>query len=390
MTTTEVAPTIRPFTIEVPGADIDDLNSRLDRIRWPNVPDGTDGHGFALSEVRALVDRWRHTFDWRSVEARLNELNHLMIDVDGVAMHAVHERAAEASDRLPVVLLHGWPDSFVGMIDVMNALVEAGHDVIVPSLLGYGFSGQPAGPLAVETIAAAVDTVVDRLGYDRYAVHGGDWGSAVAEHLALTRPERVGAIHLLDVPYYHMFLVDTAEATDDAERAYLEAAADWGDTSGYLAIQSTQPLTLAYGLSDSPVGLLAWIGEKYSAWTDRAPDPDAVLTLASLYWFTNTIWSSTRLYAEGMTSWDDEDSESESDWSTPAVVVPAAFALFPADITIAPRTFAERFFTDIRRYSVMPSGGHFAAREQPQAVAAEIVAFLSGVAAAADGSAAAG
>ena len=134
-------------------------------------------------------------------------------------------------------------------------------------------------------------------------------GSALAEQLALSRPERVAAVHLLDVPYHHQFMVDTQDAKDDAERAFLTAVEDWGDTAGYVAIQSTQPLTLGYGLADSPAGLLSWIGEKYTAWTDRQPDPDDVLTQASIYWFTNTIYSSMRLYAEGMDAWDADGTD---------------------------------------------------------------------------------
>ena len=291
------------FEISTPQDQIDDLQHRLAQTRFPNVPNVPDGSGkgFSLRRVRDLVERWRSGYDWRAVERQLNELHHELVDVGGDVVHVVHERGG---DRLPVVLLHGWPDSFFGMHRLLPALTAAGHDVVVPSLPGYGFSAQPDREISVEQVATTIDAVLHELGHQRYAVHGGDWGGAVAEQLALSRPERVAAVHLLDVPYHHQFMVDKEDAKDDAERAFLTAAEDWGDTGGYVAIQSTQPLTLGYGLADSPAGLLAWIGEKYAAWTDREPDPDDVLTQASIYWFTNTIYSSMRLYAEGMDAWD--------------------------------------------------------------------------------------
>lgn len=345
----------QPFTIAIPQDQLDQLRERLARTRFPNVPCGAEGSGFPVARVRELVEHWRGSFDWRAVEARLNALNQRVITVDGLALHVVHERGG---DRLPVVVLHGWPDTFFGVHQLIPPLTAAGHDVIVPSLPGYGFSGQTSEPMSVEAVATTIDTAVGRLGYQRYAVHGGDWGSAVAEQLALTRPDRVAAVHLLDVPYHHQFSIDKEEAKTEAERAFLAGSQDWdwGGKGGYAAIQSTQPLTLSYGLADSPAGLLAWIGEKYSAWTDREPDAVDVLTQASIYWFTNTICSSMRLYAEGMDAWDgDETDHSPGETSEPTVsapwpasvcAVPAGFALHPADLGTPPRVFAERFFSD--------------------------------------------
>lgn len=373
------------YTISVPQQKLDDLHDRLARTRYPNVPPGADGHGLALDRVVELVEAWQR-FDWRAVEDRLNRYPQRIVDVDGVPIHLLH---APGSGGLPIVLLHGWADSFFGLLGLVEPLIAAGHDVVVPSLPGYGFSGQPEEKLTVPKVAEIVDAAVGQLGIERYAVHGGDWGSAVAEQLALAHTDHVAAIHLNDVPYYHQFMVDPSEATDEAERSFLAGNADWGDKGGYVGIQSTQPLTLAYGLADSPVGLLAWVGEKMHAWTDRQPLVDDVLTQVSIYWFGNTIWSSMRLYAESMDDWD-----GDGDWATgssdgawgdgddagaswlPQVTIPAAFALHPSDISTPPRVFAERFFTDIRRFSLMPAGGHFAAREEPAALAAEIVDFL--------------
>lgn len=393
------------YQIFVRQSDIDDLRARLARTRLPNVPEAANGHGFPLTTMTALLAKWRE-FDWRAVERRLNELPQQILEIDGVPVHVVVERAERDSDALPVVLLHGWPDTFFGVHRLIAPLVAAGHDVIVPSLPGYAFSGQSAAAMTTASIAETIDTVVRKLGIERYAVQGGDWGGAIAEQLALTRPERIAAIHLTDVPFHHQFMIEKSDASDDAEREFLESNEDWGAEGGYAAIQSTQPLTLAYGLADSPAGLLAWIGEKYAAWTDREPDVDDVLTQASIYWFSNTIWSSMRLYAEGANGWDDvhdtqswggdfegveplgragsdignewgQAGDAESAWTAPVCAIPAGFAMFPADINPAPRVFAERFFSDIRRFSLMPAGGHFAAREEPAALAFEIIQFLA-------------
>lgn len=375
--------------IAIPQSELDDLSDRIRRTRLPRVPDGHVGNGFPIRTVRELLHAWE-TFDWRTVEARLNRFEHHLITVDEVPIHVMR---AHGGDHVPVVLIHGWADSIVGMTSLVEPLTAAGHDVIIPSPPGYPLSGQPSVEMSAESSAAAIASAIAALGVERNAVHGGDWGSALAEQLALNFSDRVVGIHLTDPGYHHMFAVEPEEAADDAERAFLAGRDSFDEGSGYIAVQSTQPLTLAYGLADSPVGLLAWLAEKRWAWTDRAPKTEDVLALATLTWCTNSIYSSMRLYAEGMGDWSEDDGSGwEQDgaaewtsgdggdgggWESPVCSVPAAFAIMPRDIMQPPRVFCERFFSDIRRFTLMPAGGHYAAADEPQALAAEIVAFLA-------------
>ncbi|MGH8775088.1 MAG: epoxide hydrolase family protein [Jiangellaceae bacterium] len=391
-TSQEEAIMSQTFTIDVPQTELDDLRDRLARVRWPNTTDdASDQHGVPVDLVRRLVEHWRDGYDWRRHEADLNRMAHGIREVRGLRIHHLHERA-DRGGRVPAVLLHGWPDSFYRYHLVVPRLVAAGHDVVVPSLPGYTFSDQPDGPMTVEDVAEVVHELVVGLGYDRYAAHGGDWGSAIAERLALTYSEAVLALHLTDVPYQHQFMLDRAEISD-AERAFLEAGDAWAEKASYFTVQSSDPTTLAYGLSDSPVGLAAWLLDKFRAWSDREPDLDQAITQVMLYWHTNTIRSSMRLYAEGLGSWDDDatwgEGESEGldadswsgqhdarDWAGDVVSVPSAFALFPHDIGVPPREYAERFFA-VERFTLMPRGGHFGALEEPELLAEDLIAFLA-------------
>lgn len=361
------------FRIDIPQADLQDLQDRLARVRFPNVVDQTE-----TELTRRLVERWRDGFDWRAVETRLNQLDQRISTVDGVDLHHIVYPAAGQGPA--VLLLHGWPDSFLRYQRLAPLLAAAGHEVVVPSLPGFGFSAQPEGEISDDLVAGLLHQLMTGLGHQRYAVHGGDWGSAIAEALATTHPAAVAALHLVDVPYTHQFGVDREDASE-AETAFLDAAEAWAAQATYVAVQSAEPTLLSYALADSPVGLAAWMADKYRTWTDREPDLDDVLAQVSLYWHTNTIRSSMRLYSEGMGSWDDSDGEpaASEPWSGAGPLqVPTAFALFPADIGVPPREFAERFF-DVQRFTLMPRGGHFGAMEEPQALADDMIAFLSTV-----------
>ncbi len=387
---------IRPFRIEVPQADLDDLNRRLRDTRWPNEVDA-DGweRGTELAFMRRLTGYWLEGYDWRAAEARLNRFSHHLARVRGLDVHFIRERA-QGPDAVPILLLHGWADSFYRYVHLIDRLAgggdgrEAIFDVVVPSLPGFGFSSQPESEgLTAELAAEAVGELMAGLGYDRYIVHGGDWGSAVAQEIARNHPERVAGLHLTDVPYPNLFMVDPEEASA-AEKETLEGFAAWGqEAGGYVAIQSTKPLTLSYGLSDSPVGLAAWLIEHFQRLSDAMPRDDDLLTNVMLYWISGSIRSSIRYYNEGMGGdWGDESGgdwggdESGGDWDgggdgggwDPKVEVPTAFALFPRDIVRPPRELAERFF-DVRRFIEMPRGGHFAALEEPDLLANDIRAF---------------
>ncbi|HST67609.1 MAG TPA: epoxide hydrolase, partial [Mycobacteriales bacterium] len=316
---------MEPFRIDVPDAVLDDLRDRLLRTRWPAEIKGVGwDRGTDPAYLRDLVAYWADGFDWRAQEARMNELPQFRAD----GLHFVHQ----AGEGLPVLLLHGWPDSFLRYEKVLPLL--AGRPVVVPSLPGYGFSDPPAEPGQVtrSAMAARMATLMESLGYDRYAVSGGDIGNGTAEALAGAHPDRVAGLHLTDLALWHLTGLDPTTLSGP-ERDYLAAAAAWARTDGaYLQLQATRQLTAAYGLTDSPAGLAGWIVEKLRAWSDGFPfSRDEVLTHVTLYWVTNTIGSSFGPYAE-------RETVAPFD----RVTVPAAVSQFAFDTLHAPREYAER------------------------------------------------
>lgn len=390
-------PESQAFTIAVTDVELADLRTRLEQIRWPDVldEDATSG-GLSVSQARRLVDRWLNGYDYRIEEERLNRLNHRTPVLAGRTVHFLHHPAtsptsehSNGSTSLPIVLLHGWPDGFTRFERIVPLLTAAGHDVIVPSLPGFLFSEQPApGHASAKSVADVVHDLVSGLGYHRYAVHGGDWGGTVAEQLAIAHPEAVAALHLTDVPFAHHFMLDRSEVSE-TEKAFLEHGDAWAESASYWNVQSNDPTTLCFGLADSPLALATWLLDKYTAWTDREPDLDAVITLTALYWHTHSIAGSLRLYSDGLGSWDEPDQspagagteqawptpDSDTDWSNEGPTAPTAFAVFPADISVPPREYAERFFA-VERFTLMPRGGHFGAQEEPQLLADDLIAFL--------------
>jgi pimeloyl-ACP methyl ester carboxylesterase len=353
-----------PYTIDVPDEVLDDLRSRLARTRWPAEVEGVGwSRGTDPSYLRDLVAYWADGFDWRTQEAELNTLPHFKAD----ALHFVHQRSAD-DGALPLLLVHGWPDSFLRFRRVLPLLT--GFHLVVPSLPGYGFSAAPTEPghATRGAMAERLAGLMAALGYERYAVSGGDIGSATVETLAAAHPDRVVGLHLTDVPLWHLTGVDPASVTA-AERDYLATAADWQRREGaYLQLQSTKPATAAYGLTDSPAGLAAWIVEKLRSWSDdfaAAFPPDELLTHLTLYWVTNTIGSSFGPYVER-----------EATAPHGRVPVPAAISQFPADTLHAPRSYAERFL-DVRQWREHTRGGHFAALEAPDLFATDLHDFLT-------------
>ena len=407
----------------VPQTALDELHGRLDAVRWPQVVDeSAAGHGFPMATTRRLAGHWRTSFDWRGVEAELDRLGQQLVTMpDGRQLHFMHAKAASATG-MPVLLVHGWPDSSLRFTKLIPLLTAAGHDVVVPTIPGYGFSDQPTAEMSPALVAEDLSWLMTELGYARYAAHGGDWGSAIATALATAHPESVAALHLTDVPWDKTFSVDREQASP-VEQVYLDAATKWGEGQTYLLANTTNPDTIAVALSDSPVGLLAWIAEMYQDWSEDPISDDDVLALVSLLWLTNSVRSSMRLYSEPAGAWD-EDAWGEESWADSAdrgdgdtewgnadaaesgeagevsgdtgegsesgesgwqcgwdvgqVEVPTGFALFPKDLAgVPPREFAERFFA-VERFTVMPRGGHFAALEQPDLLAEDLIAFLAG------------
>ena len=367
--------------LDVSEAELDDLRARLRGTRWatPWPLSGWDA-GVDGGELRRLADYWASTYDWRKHEAAINALPSRFADVGGLTVHYLRFDAERAG--APAVLLaNGWPSSFLeltGLAERLSAPSRYGGDpqaaftVVVPSLPGFGFSPQrPALGGRLQTHDIWHRLMHDELGFERYGAHGSDIGSGEVSRLGQSYPEAVAGIHVLDVEAPLAY--DPAELTAE-ERAYLDAQDAWAVAErGYSHEQQTRPMTLAQGLSDSPSGLLAWILEKYRAWSDCGGDvttrfdEDFLLTQASLYWFTNTISTSFRPYYE---------RHHQLGLPFEGVVVPTAYARFPADLGgLPPRSWIERSY-NLSRYTVMPRGGHFAALEEPDLLAADITAFL--------------
>jgi pimeloyl-ACP methyl ester carboxylesterase len=373
-----------PFRIEIPDSVLNDLRDRIRRTRWPDQAAGIGWEaGSDLATVRALLARWGDVdgFDWRLEEERLNVFPHFVADVEGLRVHFLHERG-EASGSLPLVLTHGWPGTFVEMTRLLPLLTrpsehggraEDAFDVVVPSLPGFGFSGIPREPGMTKTRIARMWAALMRgLGYERFGARGGDIGAGVTTWLAVDHPDRVAGIHLSDVVRPN---VAAGPEPTAAERRFLEEERAWIATEGgYDHIQATKPQSLAYGLMDSPAGLAGWLLEKYRSWSDchgnlqARYSQDDLLTVLTIYWATGTIHSANRLYF-------DRDREPRSLAPGQRVPVPAGFTMFPGDIDHPPREFAERAY-DVRRWSEMPRGGHFAAWEEPELLAQELREFF--------------
>jgi microsomal epoxide hydrolase len=375
---------IRPFRVEVPQDDLDDLRERLARTRWADEVEGAGwDYGTSLGYLRELTDYWREGFDWRAQEEAINRFTNFRATIGGFGLHFIHERG-KGPDPLPILLAHGWPDSFYRFHKLIPLLTDPGShggdpadsfDVVVPSLPGYGFSDRPTdrGMTGERVTGLFHGLMTEALGYQRFAAHGGDIGSGLTEMLARKHAASLAGIHLTDVPYSHMFTM-TPDDLSGAEREYLAAGQRWLMQEGaYAMVQSTRPQTLAYGLNDSPAGLAAWIVEKFRAWSDCGGDveerftKDELLTNVTIYWATQTIRSSFLPYYEG------QGDPSGGAW--PRVEVPTGVAIFPKDIVPAPRDYGERIF-DVRRWTEMPRGGHFAAMEEPELLAEDLRAFF--------------
>jgi pimeloyl-ACP methyl ester carboxylesterase len=381
--------TIDKFLIDVPQQTLDDLKARVTRTRWPEEIDDGWTFGTDRAQLRGLVEHWTGGFDWRREEIEMNRFAHFRADVKGRRVHFIHERGV--GDRpLPIVLTHGYPDSFLRFAKIIPMLTHPelhgadpgdAFDVVVPSLPGFGFSDRPAKPGAIFHVGDLWHALMtEGLGYQRFAAHGGDWGSTVTEQLARSHAQSLVGVHLTDVPFWHLF--QKPKDLSHGEQRYLDATAKWQQTDGaYALIQGTRPYTLARGLNDSPVGLASWIVDKFHAWSDCGGDletsftKDELLTNVTLYWVTETIGSSFLPYADfvnaGALTWT---IEAVKQW-TGSTSVPAAFAMFPKDISHPPREWASRFF-NVQRWTEMPRGGHFAALEQPELLVDDIRSFF--------------
>jgi len=377
---------IRPFRIEIPQAELDDLRDRLARTRWPDeLPGAGWDYGIPLGYLRELADHWRTAYDWREHEARLNAFPQFTTTIDGANLHFLHVRSPEP-DALPLIVTHGWPGSVVEFMRVLGPLTDPrahGGDpadafhVVAPSIPGFGFSGPtPERGWNIARVTRAFAELMERLGYQRYGAQGGDFGAIISPDLGRVAPDRVVGVHVnaASVGFIPMGPVDEAELAtfSDVERARLGLLRNFRTEEwGYNAIQSTRPQTLAYGLTDSPAGQLAWIAEKFRMWTDPsaelpddAVDRDHLLTNVSVYWLTGTAGSSARLYHEN----------AHGGWAPPLrSPVPTGVAAFAQDPAI--RRYAEQANT-IVHWSDFDCGGHFAAMETPDLLVDDVREFF--------------
>ncbi|MBI1850892.1 MAG: alpha/beta fold hydrolase [Planctomycetes bacterium] len=373
---------VEPFRVAVREDVLDDLQERLRRTRWPDEIRGAGREqGIELHLVKRLVDRWRGEFDWRAIEASLNEFSHHRAQIDGQWIHFVRARGV-GPRPFPLIVTHGWPGSFLEMLDIVPLLADPGahggdptdaFDVIVPSIPGFGFSDRPTEPgTGPERVAELWHALMTGLGYSRFGAQGGDFGASIATWLALRHADSLAAIHLNYVPgSYEPWLGAGSRPLDDDERRFLADRDRWLDASGgYAHVQRTTPQTLAYATNDSPAGLAAWIVEKFRDWSDcdgdveRRFSPDALLANVTLYWVTQTAGSSFRFYGESSRR-PLHLREGER------VRVPTAIARFPKEEPFPCRGFVERGY-DVARWTEMPRGGHFAAMEEPELLAEDV------------------
>ncbi len=377
--------TLHPFTIHVPESALQDLRRRLQSIRWPAVIDAAGWQdGTSLAFLRRLTEHWCHRFDWRAQEARLNRLPQFRMTSAEATIHFLHQ-PGHGPDPLPLVLTHGWPGSFIEMERLIPLLADPGASggdpadafhVVVPSLPGYGFSPAPSHPgVGAREIARLWHDLMRALGYERFGAQGGDLGAGVSMWLARQFPGAVRGIHLNYIPASFRPALDDATPLSDAEQDFQSRAAAWALEEGaYAALHATKPQTLAFALADSPVGLAAWIAEKFRSWSDcggeieRILPLDALLTDISLYWFGGDIAAALRLYKENR---QQKLIFAPDERVTP----PLGVALFPHELPMPPRSWLARVF-DVRRWTHMPAGGHFAALEQPERLAEDIRAFF--------------
>ncbi len=378
-------PRVVPFSLPYSQTDVDDLRHRLSRTRWPDeIADAGWSQGFPRETLRELCAYWQDGFDWQARLAHASAFPHFRFQADELAIHFMHARG-KGPAPLPLILTHGWPGSFLEMLQILPPLTDpAAHggdakdafDVVVPSLPGFGYSDKPSRPgMNGYRVAGIWVELMRALGYERFGAQGGDIGSMVSTALGLRHREHVVGIHLNYVPGSYRPWLAPGAALSSAEQAFLDAGARWRDENGaYAHIQGTRPQTLAYGVNDSPAGLAAWLLEKYREWSDSggdlygAFDRDELLTQVTLYWMTQSAGSSFRMYYENRRA-PLQLAEGER------VQPPCGFAVFPREILWPPREWVDRGY-NVQRWTAMPRGGHFAAAEQPQLLAEDIRSFF--------------
>lgn len=382
---------VRPYRIEVPQAQLDDLRRRIAATRWPDKETVADAsQGVQLARLKALVDYWGNGYDWRKAEAKLNALPQFVTHIDGVDIQFIHVRSRQPH-AMPLILTHGWPGSPLEFLKTIGPLTdptahggkaEDAFDVVIPAIPGHGFSGKPTelgwNP---DRVARAWDVLMKRLGYRQYVSQGGDHGSVISDALGRLAPPGLLAIHLNMPATIPAELVKPINSGDpapsglsaDERAAYQALSTFFGRNAAYGAMMVTRPQTIGYSLADSPAGMAAWMYEKFAAWTDSGGEPERVLSRdemlddISLYWLTNTGASSSRFYWE-----NNNNNFSAAAQKTAQIKVPVAISVFPGEIYRAPKSWAQRAYPSLDYFHAVGKGGHFAAWEQPQLFSEEL------------------
>jgi pimeloyl-ACP methyl ester carboxylesterase len=390
---------IRPFRVHVPQAEIVDLRLRVAATRWPDKETVADqSQGVQLATMKELVRYWGTEYDWRKAEAKLNALPQFVMNIDGLDIHFIHVRSKN-SNALPLIVTHGWPGSVIEQLKIVGPLTdptayggqpEDAFDLVIPSIPGYGFSSKPTGTgWNADRIARAWAELMQRLGYTRYVAQGGDWGSPISSAMARQAPAGLLGIHInlpATIPPDVAAVLASGGSTPTGLSKKERAAFDSLDTfnkkdRAYAAIMGTRPQTVGYGLTDSPIGLAAWmLGHPgFAPWTssssdsEKSPTKDEVLDDITLYWLTNSAVSSARLYWENKNSILNAVAQ-----KTEEISLPVAITVFPGEIYRAPQTWAQRAYRNLIYFHEADKGGHFAAWEQPQLFSEEIrAAFRS-------------
>jgi pimeloyl-ACP methyl ester carboxylesterase len=371
---------VKKIEIELAQSFIDDLKARLKLTRWPDeIENSAWAHGASLSYMKELSDYWINYFDWRKTERDINSYGNYIAMIDGYKIHFLHIKG-KGEKCVPIILTHGWPSSFLEWMKIIPLLTEnekLSFDLVIPSMLGYGFSQKVTEPgCNVSFMADLWHKLMIELGYEKYGVHGGDFGAGVSTAISMKYPDNVIGLHLNYIPGNYVPVMGENEEFTKEENEYLDSEEEWySREGGYSLEQNTKPLTLAYGLNDSPMGLCAWIVEKMYGWTNcrgyigNVFSKDELLSNVTLYWVTETIHSSIRLYSENKTNPLIIGKDS-------FIKIPTGIAHFRYEEPFPPRNFIERGY-NIQHWTDFPEGGHFPAIEKPEELAEDIISFFS-------------
>lgn len=371
---------IKKIEIQLAQSHLDILKSKLKLTRWPDEIEGSGWtYGASLSYMQELAEYWINYFDWRKTEREINQYGNFIAQIDGYKIHFLHIKG-KGEKSIPLIITHGWPSSFLEMLKLIPLLTgdeKMSFDLVIPSMLGYGFSQKITRPgCNVSFMADLWHKLMTELGYDKYGVQGGDFGAGVSTAISMKYPEHVTGMHLNYIPGNYVPVLEDKEEFTKEENDYLDSEEEWySREGGYSLEQNTKPLTLAYGLNDSPMGLCAWIIEKMYGWSEPKGyigyvfTKDELLSNVTLYWVTETIHSSIRLY--------NENSKNPLITGKDTYInVPTAIARFRYEEPFPPRKFIERGY-NIRQWSEFAEGGHFPALEKPELLAADIISFFS-------------